>query len=88
MSVFVGRGYYHFSTYDTVRELPNVYANIDYGLELEGYWTFIYFGYKRFYEIPRAVGYVYFSRLREVRRIEIPNVRHWLMRNYVRVVAG
>ena len=48
LAVFVGKGFYNFATYDVVREAPNIYANIDYGQELEGYWNFIYFGYKRF----------------------------------------
>lgn len=62
LATFVGKGYYHYATYDTVRELTNVYANIDYNNELEGYWNFVYFGYKRFAESPRAVGYTFFSR--------------------------
>jgi hypothetical protein len=48
LSTFVKHGTYHFSTYDRVREMPNVYADINYDDQLEGYWNFIYFGYKRF----------------------------------------
>lgn len=88
LAVFVGKGFYHYSTYDITRDLANVYANIDYGEELEGYWNFIYFGYKRFLETPRAVGYTYFSRIKEIRRVEIPNVKHWLLRDYVKIVVG
>jgi hypothetical protein len=55
---------------------------------LEGYWNFIYFGYKRFEEIPKAVGYVYFSNTNDVKRVEMNNVRHYLLRDYMRIVVG
>lgn len=38
--------------------------------------------------MPRAVGYGYFSRTKEVKRVEIPNVKHYLLKDYVRIVAG
>lgn len=38
--------------------------------------------------MPKAVGYSYFSRTKEVKRVEIPNVKHYLLKDYVRIVAG
>jgi len=63
LSVYVGKGYYQYSTYDVARDLALVTGNIDYDQELEGYWNFIYFGYRRTLVEPRAVGYAYLSRL-------------------------
>lgn len=86
--MFVGKGYYHYATYDITRDEPNVNANIKYGQELEGYWNFIYFSYKRFPEVSRAVGFTYFSRLKEVKRVEMENVKHYLLRDYLRISVG
>lgn len=68
--------------------MPNVYADLNYDDQLEGYWNFIYFGYKRFKENPRAVGYVYFGNTQQVKRVELNNVKHFLLRNYLRAVVG
>ena len=44
LAVWLGLGYYHFTTY--TKHNNNLYANINYGSHLEGVWNFIYFAYK------------------------------------------
>lgn len=88
LASFISHGSYHFATYDRVRDVPNVYADIKYDDQLEGYWNFVYFCYKRFSDNPRAVGYVYFGNTKDVRRIEMNNVKHFLLRDYLKVVVG
>lgn len=34
LAIFVGRGYYHFSTYS--RDQPNIFDNVDYNQQLDG----------------------------------------------------
>lgn len=55
---------------------------------MEGYWNFIYFCYKRIPTNPKAIGYVFLSNVNVVKRIEIDNAKHWLLRNYARLVVG
>lgn len=88
LAVFVAKAHYLFSTYDSLRAMPDVFSTVEYRHELEGYWNFLYFGYKRFLELPRAVGYVAFSHSGDVRRVEIQNAKHYLLRDYARFVVG
>ena len=62
LGMWVGKGFYYYSTYDVVRDEENIFANIEYGNDLEGYWNFHYFSYKRTFTEPKAVGFTYFSR--------------------------
>lgn len=42
---FLGRGFYHFATYNLNNNAVNVIQNINYDNSLEGVWNFIYFSY-------------------------------------------
>ena len=88
MSAFVGRGEYKFSTYDAVLNKNEITTGIKYDKELEGYWSFVYFCYKRMTTSPKGVGYVYFSNIDVVKRVEIDSAKHWLLRDYARLVVG
>lgn len=88
LTSFVGRGNYKFSTHDAVADKTDVSNGIPYDFELEGYWSFVYFGYKRFEKVPRGVGYVYFTNLDVVKRVEFNSAKHYLLRNYARFVVG
>jgi hypothetical protein len=88
MSAFVGRGEYKFSTYDAVLNKNEITTGIKYDKELEGYWSFVYFCYKRMPTSPKGVGYVYFSNIDVVKRVEIDSAKHWLLRDYARLVVG
>ena len=37
---------------------------------------------------PKGVGYVYFSNIDLVKRVEIDSAKHWLLRDYARLVVG
>lgn len=45
LAIWVGAGYYHFTTYNQANNLPSINQNVDYGDQLEGQWNFIYFSY-------------------------------------------
>ena len=45
LAIWVGQGYYHFTTY-TIGN-ANVFFNVNYGTALDGAWNYIYFGYER-----------------------------------------
>lgn len=45
LAIWVGRGYYHFTTYNLKNNVVNNIQNIDYELSLEGVWNFIYYSY-------------------------------------------
>jgi hypothetical protein len=43
LAIWVGAGFYLFTTYTT--DNVNVYANVDYGMNLDGQWNFVYYCY-------------------------------------------
>lgn len=71
LGAFVSEGSYSFSTYDYETDKKNVFSNINYDFELEGYWNFVHMAYKRSGNNNIAVAYVYFSNLNTVKRVEI-----------------
>lgn len=50
LAIWIGQGYYHFTTHDTITNRVNYYQNIDYGLELDNNWVYVYFCYKKLNE--------------------------------------
>lgn len=88
LAVFVGRNEYQFITYDVNTNNNAIGSGIKYDFELEGYWSFIYFSYKRFPEGPRGVGQVFFTNLGLVKRVEVESAKNWLMRDKARLVVG
>lgn len=63
LAVFIGKGYYHFTTYDISKKKASIAENIDYGDYLEGHWNYIYFSFTA-KDNPRAIGFVHFGDLR------------------------
>jgi hypothetical protein len=58
LAIWMGRGFYHFATYNTDPPTMSVSANIVYSADSEGTWVYIYFSYKRFAESEgRAIAY-------------------------------
>lgn len=45
LAIWLGKGYYHFTTCDEAKKQPNVIANINYPEDLDGVWTYIYYSY-------------------------------------------
>jgi hypothetical protein len=45
LTIFIGKGFYHFTTYNINNNAVNNIQNVDYGNNLEGAWNFIYFSY-------------------------------------------
>lgn len=80
LATFVGRGFYHFATYDTTSQKNNVVQNIDYGDNLEGNWNYIYFSYQGL-KTKKAVGFVVFGEFTEnnINRVEFQDISHMPM---------
>lgn len=62
LAIWVGKGFYHFTTYDQKANQVNIVQNVDYKDQLEGRWNFIYYSYTK-QDTPRAVGFVVFGDL-------------------------
>jgi hypothetical protein len=45
LAIWVGKGYYHFTTYDKKANKVNVWQNVNYKDDLEGNWNYIYYSY-------------------------------------------
>ena len=59
LAIFIGKGFYHFTTYNMNNNAVNNIQNIDYGSALEGVWNFIYFSYSG--SRLQATGFVKFA---------------------------
>lgn len=83
---WVGKGAYHFATYDKLTNKPNVYTDAKYDDYLEGHWNYIYFSYSS----GKAVGFVFFGDLESgpVSRVEISGIDHLPLNGYARVVVA
>jgi len=45
LAIFIGRGFYHFTTYNVANNAVNVVQNVNYDNSLEGVWNFVYYSY-------------------------------------------
>lgn len=45
LAIWLGLGYYHFTTCDQNTNEPNVPSNINHPVDIEGVWTYIYYSY-------------------------------------------
>ena len=80
LSVFVGLGFYQFSTYTTKPKLQGgVTKEVSYGDQLEGAWNYVYFGYRR----GTAKGFVLFGQ--QVQECEF-SVTHFFVNEYLELV--
>lgn len=50
LAILMGKGYYHFATYNTDPPNMSVSGNIEYSADSESTWVYLYFCYKRFQE--------------------------------------
>lgn len=74
LAIWVGRGYYHFTTYNLKNNVVNNIQNIDYELSLEGVWNFIYYSYSASRE--QATGFVKFGDDGRVKRVAFTGFSH------------
>lgn len=83
LAIWLGKGFYHFTTCDKPGNQPNVIKNIDYPENLDGLWTYVYYSYS--VEKKKAVAYIKFGE-DDVKKIEHevthPNTK------YVRFTVG
>jgi hypothetical protein len=45
LAIWIGRGYYHFTTYNLNNNVVNNVQNVNYDYSLEGVWNFVYYSY-------------------------------------------
>lgn len=78
LAVWVGKGFYHFTTYDVKTSRISISQNTDYGDYLEGHWNYIYFSFTS-KNPSRAVGFVAFGDLNgeQVSRVEFNSISHY-----------
>jgi hypothetical protein len=57
LAIWVGKGYYHFTTYDKKTNKISISQNINYDDYLEGHWNYLYYSFTAA-DTPRAVGFV------------------------------
>ncbi|CAD8058815.1 unnamed protein product [Paramecium sonneborni] len=86
LAIFIGRQYYGFFTYNAINNNPNIVQNIRYDDNLEGEWNFIYFSYSS--ELQLAAGFVMFSKLNKIQRIQFRDIQHKPIENYAKLVIG
>jgi len=48
LAMWLGKGFYHFATYNTDPPSMSISANIPYTADTEATWVYLYFSYKRF----------------------------------------
>lgn len=59
LAIWLGKGFYHFTTCDKPSNQPNVIKNVNYPDNLDGVWTYIYYSYSA--EKKKAVAYIKFG---------------------------
>jgi len=59
LAIWLGKGYYHYTTCDSSKNQPNVVQNINYPADIDGVWTYIYYSYS--VEQKKAVGFIKFG---------------------------
>lgn len=90
LAIWVGAGFYHFTTYGTAPESVNFWNNVNYDVQLDGQWNYIYFSYKRFaWDKGRAIGFVAFdgSTIRSTTYGEL-NILHYPIQDYLYFAVG
>lgn len=63
LALWLGKGFYHFTTCDAPKSNPNVAANIDYPSDIDGLWTYVYYSYSA--EQKKAVAFIKFGDTEE-----------------------
>jgi hypothetical protein len=59
LAIWLGKGFYHFTSCDKPSNQPNVIKNVNYPENLDGVWTYIYYSYSA--EKKKAVAYIKFG---------------------------
>jgi hypothetical protein len=88
LAVFIGRGYYHFATYDLITNDVNVNQNIDYDTFLDNRWVYIYFGYKEKQpNVGSVVGFILYQD-KLVKKTDFPGVLHKRVKDFIHFQVG
>jgi hypothetical protein len=59
LAVFLGQGFYQFTTNDVVSANPNIFRNVPFVGDIEGQWIYIYYSYTQ--RKSESVGYIQYS---------------------------
>jgi hypothetical protein len=91
LAIWVGAGYYHFTTYGIAPANVNWWKNLPYNQMLDGQWNYIYFCYKRFAEnIGRVRGFAAFEgqTIREAGYANANNIIHYPLNDFLYFAVG
>lgn len=61
LAIWQGQGYYHYTTCDEPSKRANVIKNINYPVDIEGVWTYVYYSYSA--AEKKAVGFAKYNNL-------------------------
>lgn len=86
LAMFIGRGFYQFSTYNLARNINMQPFNIDYGRSLEGVWNFVYVCYSG--PASTALAWARFGDDNRVVRAMVSEVRHELLPGHATFTMG
>lgn len=59
LAIWLGKGYYHFTTCDEAKKEPNAVQNVNYPADIDGLWTFVYYSYSA--KEKKAIGFIKFG---------------------------
>lgn len=87
LAIWVGKGFYYFTTYDKKTGRPDVVSRANYDDNLEGHWNYIYYSYSM--KESKAVGFVVYGEYeKKFDKIEFPDMIHNPLTSYARVRVG
>lgn len=66
LAIWLGKGYYHFTTCDEAKKEPNAVQNVNYPADIDGLWTFVYYSYSA--KEKKAIGFIKFGE-QEIKKV-------------------
>lgn len=83
LATFFTSNSYHFTTYNSITNEPNVRGDLKFPEDIEGVWTYLYFSYSA--KESKGVGFLVFDE--EVKQIDF-NVGHNIPAQLRLILAG
>ena len=88
LATWIGPGHYYFGTHDVNSNICDYSKTIDYGVQLDNKWVYVYFGYKRVTESQgMAVAYLYYQNGGLVQTLNF-DVLHRPLTDFIHFQAG
>lgn len=59
LAIWQGQGFYHFTTCDKPKNQANIVQNINYPVDIEGLWTYVYYSYS--VKDKKAIAFIQYA---------------------------